>query len=145
MSYAQVAAHNAPPRSEQPRPDPALYNTEPPSHSNIADDMAKVSMVAPGFKDHPATVTSTSIPYESPPCPVSGGVPPFPGSSNKGNNAKRHLHDAEEEAASLWDAAKHQLLRPGVAGGLLGVGTSLPPSLCERVFLRTDAFFSLFC
>lgn len=136
MSYAQVAAHNAPPRSEQPRPDPALLNTEPPSHSNIADDMAKVSMVAPGFKDHPETVTSTSIPYESPPRPVSGGVPPFPGSSNNNSKAKRNLRDAEDEAAGLWNAAKRQLLRPGVAGGLLGVGTPPSfPSLCARAFL----------
>lgn len=35
--------------------------------------------------------------------------------------AKHELDRAEEEGEHLWDVAKEQLLRPGVAGGLVGL------------------------
>ncbi len=36
--------------------------------------------------------------------------------------AKRELDLAEEKGEHMWDIAKEQLLRPGVAGGLMGLG-----------------------
>lgn len=38
--------------------------------------------------------------------------------------AKHDLDRAEEEGEHLWGIAKEQLLRPGVAGGLVGLSTS---------------------
>lgn len=133
MSYAAVAAENAPPLSQQPRPDPALLTTESPSHSAVSDDAVKVNVVAHDFKTHPATVTSTSsVPFEPTPVPISGGVPAHTGplespeerpkGQRAANKAKKYVHDAEEEGSHLWHVAKHHLLRPGVAGGLMGVG-----------------------
>lgn len=39
--------------------------------------------------------------------------------------AKRELDRAEAEGEHLWDVAKEQLLRPGVAGGLIGLSESI--------------------
>lgn len=157
MSYAAVAAHNAPPLSEQPRPNPALLNTEPPSHSAVADDAAKVNLVAPDFKTNPATVTSVKrVPIEPTPVPISGGIPshagrdigpphkPKPQSAT--DKAKKYTHDVEKESLPLWSVAKHHLLRPGVAGGLLGVVnvgllTVASYSLYSKPHLRQDARF----
>ncbi|CCM00392.1 uncharacterized protein FIBRA_02422 [Fibroporia radiculosa] len=134
MSYASVAAHNAPPSSEQvhhrltppwaspdlssqPHADPALLTTEPPSASNIADDAAKVNIVSPDFRAHPATVTSVgNIASDSPPEHPSPGAPRSP----KGN-ARKYLRDAEQEGSYLWNLTKHYLFRPSVAGGVLGL------------------------
>ncbi|EKM54370.1 uncharacterized protein PHACADRAFT_196799 [Phanerochaete carnosa HHB-10118-sp] len=128
MSYASVAAHNAPPPALQPKPDPSLLTTEPPSQDNIADDAAKLNIVAPDFKQHPETTTSTAgVPIQPPPQPVSGGVPPTSSGSQPSREyraadaAKRYVHEAEEESLHLWTVAKQYLLRPGVAGGLLGI------------------------
>ncbi|KAI0815221.1 hypothetical protein BC629DRAFT_1579714 [Irpex lacteus] len=111
MSYASVAAHNAPPPSAQPHPDPALLTTEPPSQDNIADDAAKLNIVSNDFRENPATLTSTADIRED--------------KSSKGkkavDKAKHYAHELEDEGFYLWNLVKHQLLRPGVAGGLLGV------------------------
>ncbi|KAJ7502719.1 hypothetical protein B0H11DRAFT_1986098 [Mycena galericulata] len=45
MSYASVAGTNAPPPSEQPKPDPALLNTTPPTSSEYIDGTKKVNVV----------------------------------------------------------------------------------------------------
>lgn len=74
MSYAAVAAHNAPPPSAQPHPDLALLSTEPPSHDNIADDAAKLNIVSSDFKSNPATLTSVQN--------VSSGTSPVPVNDN---------------------------------------------------------------
>ncbi|KDQ57547.1 hypothetical protein JAAARDRAFT_58152 [Jaapia argillacea MUCL 33604] len=115
MSYAAVAAHDAPPPSLQPQADPALLNTQPPTASNVADDTKKVNLVSPDFKQHPATVTSETIIIE--PDHSSPSVPHH----SKKDKAKKRLHHAEQEGFQLWHVAKEQLLRPGVAGGLVGV------------------------
>lgn len=71
------------------------------------------------------------MPIQPSPQPISGGVPPSTSSSQPSrghraaDTAKRHAHEAEEESLHLWGVAKQYLLRPGVAGGLLGIGTSL--------------------
>ncbi|KAH9911462.1 uncharacterized protein B0H18DRAFT_975722 [Fomitopsis serialis] len=115
MSYASVAAHNAPPPSEQPHPDQALFSTEPPSADNIADDAIKVNVVAPDFRSNPETTTSISGPP-----PVASGAPKSGHHGAKGKG-KRYLHEAEEEGSYLYVRARQYIFQPGVAGGLLGL------------------------
>ena len=43
------------------------------------------------------------------------------GSGSKKDKAKRYAHRAEAEAESAWDYTKSQIMRPGVAGGILGI------------------------
>ncbi|KAH7875178.1 hypothetical protein F5879DRAFT_888432 [Lentinula edodes] len=106
MSYASVAGSNLP--SSQPRPDPALWTTDSPTASIVADDASKVNLVHPDFKEHPATVYSENRP------------PPddTPSPRNKKN---RRLREAEAEGLYLWQITKQYLFRPGVAGGLIGI------------------------
>ncbi|KAH9858872.1 hypothetical protein C2E23DRAFT_800451 [Lenzites betulinus] len=111
MSYASVAAHNAPPLSEQPHPDPGLLTTERPTADNIADDAAKVNIVSSDFKKHPATTTSNQ---DIPPDLPTPGAP-------KASKSRRYLKDVEDEGFYLWNVAKYYILRPSVAGGLLGL------------------------
>ncbi|GBE80965.1 hypothetical protein SCP_0306880 [Sparassis crispa] len=106
MSYASVAAQNAPPPSAQPHPDPALLNTTAPSADNIADDAAKVNLVAPDFTSHPQTLTSLDAPR---PQTVQG--PPSP----------RPTNDVRDSHDDLWQLTKHYLFHPAVAGGSLGL------------------------
>ncbi|KAF7793770.1 hypothetical protein EIP86_004891 [Pleurotus ostreatoroseus] len=121
-SYAAVAAKDAPPEALQPHPDPALLTTEPPSQDNIADDAAKLNIVSPDFKQHPATLTSIQdIPAESTP-PVSH---PHYHKEKAADRARRYAHQVEDEGFYLWNVTKHYLFRPAVAGGLLGVGARL--------------------
>ncbi|KAF9264204.1 hypothetical protein L218DRAFT_926526 [Marasmius fiardii PR-910] len=109
MSYADVASSNLP--ANQPHPDPALLTTESPTTSNVVDDTSKINVVHPVFRENPATVTSETRP------------PPDSERERESAKAKarRHLHDAEEEGFHLWQVAKRYLLRPGVAGGLVGL------------------------
>ncbi|KAK1229174.1 hypothetical protein PQX77_007746 [Marasmius sp. AFHP31] len=109
MSYAAVASSNLPPN--QPQPDPALLNTERPQSDNVADDTSKVNVVHPSFKENPATVTSETRP------------PPDSERERERVKAKarKHIRDAEEEGMYLWQITKRYLLRPGVAGGLMGI------------------------
>lgn len=112
MSYASVAASNAPPQSQQPQPNPALLTTTPPTHAAVADDAAKVNIVGPDFKDHPRTYTSEAkkIIYNdtgSPPSPIPKKEP-------------------ENQCDNVWETTKCYLLQPGVAGGLIGIGDASP-------------------
>ncbi|KAH9485328.1 Eukaryotic translation initiation factor 3 subunit C [Psilocybe cubensis] len=118
-SYASVAAHNAPPPERQPQPDPALLNTESPSHPNLADDTAKLNIVAPDFKQDPHTFTSESnIPVDQEETQNLLNGHDNPTSPRKVNKRKPL---AEEEAEDLWTTVKKYLIRPGVAGGLIGL------------------------
>ena len=113
----------------QPHPDPALLTTEPPTADNIADDAAKVNVVAPDFRSNPETITSIS----GPPPQLPEDAHAHHGRDAKGK-AKQYLHEAEEEGFYLYARAKHYLFRPGVAGGLIGLGTSaVPCTLCVSV------------
>ncbi|KAH7099283.1 hypothetical protein BKA62DRAFT_710530 [Auriculariales sp. MPI-PUGE-AT-0066] len=114
MSYANVAAAHPPPPSLQGKPDPALLNTHP-SHSYTLVDSTneKVVVAPPDFKSHPKTVTSEFVP---PPSTSTSGS-----AASRKDKAKRAYGRAEHEAETLWFRAKNQLLRPGVAGGLLGL------------------------
>jgi hypothetical protein len=63
VSYAQVAAHDAPPLSAQPHPDKSLLYTSPsPTHPTTAPDVDnKVSVVPHDWAAHPTTATSLHI------------------------------------------------------------------------------------
>ncbi|KAF5325879.1 hypothetical protein D9611_000205 [Ephemerocybe angulata] len=123
MSYAAVAAQNAPPPSEQPQPDPGLLTVEEPSGSTTIDTSSKINIVSSQeFKDHPHTDAET-VPTQ--PQVVSGNS----GSGNKRplgedttrDKIKKRKHQAQEEAATLWAQVVDYVVRPQVAGGLLGV------------------------
>ncbi|TFK44618.1 hypothetical protein BDQ12DRAFT_730653 [Crucibulum laeve] len=119
MSYASVAATNAPPPSEQPHADPALLNTTPPTHTNIVDDSSKLNIVGPDFKDDPHTYTS-----EADITVDDDDDIPVPSNSithKKRTKSKKRLQEVEAEGAYIWETAKHYLFRPGVAGGLIGL------------------------
>lgn len=117
MSYANVAA-NYTPSEGQAHADPALLNTERPTASNVADDTAKVGLVAPDFKQHPATETSEFQPK----------TVHISSSQKKGKSPAKRGHrdfnskEAAQEAAHWAAVMKEVVLRPGVASGLVGVG-----------------------
>jgi len=70
------------------------------------------------------------------------------GLDNAEEKAKRGLDYAEEEGEHLWDIAKERLLRPGVAGGLLGlinvglIGTASYAFYTEPSLRRNTRFIS---
>jgi len=118
MSYADVAASGAPPLSEQPKPDPGLLNTErPASDSLVADDAAKVNVVSNDFKQHPITLTSLADPPVTPD-ETDDAEYRF---STGGRKKQRRRSEAVQEAEGVLGWMQEQLLRPGVAGGLIGV------------------------
>jgi hypothetical protein len=45
------------------------------------------------------------------------------------NRARKDIERVEQRSSQLWERLKEQLIRPGVAGGLLGVGTYSQPSM----------------
>lgn len=136
MSYADVAAHNAPPVALQPQPDQGLLTTPADiAHDDVADDAGKVNVVPHDFKENPTTVTSETtdsahIPPPAPPVTVKGPAPVHPSKKEKAKGrfekaegkAKEKFYEAEEEGIYLYHKAKDVVLRPHVAGGLIGVG-----------------------
>lgn len=120
MSYASIASHDAPPPSQQPHPDPNLLNTTRGVADNVADDAAKVNVVAHDFKDNAATYTSQARErldeeYDD----ITGN------NSDKKKlrkKANKRYQEAEAEGEYLWEVTKQYLFRPGVAGGLIGLG-----------------------
>jgi hypothetical protein len=122
MSYASVTSHNAP--ADQPLPDPALLNTTKPTASGIADDTAKVGVVSPNFKQNPATTTSTYKPPRYDEEESDSSPHHRTKKDNKDNKAKakKLAREAEKEAIHWSAVAKELVLRPPVAGGLVGVG-----------------------
>src|SRR5258708_16853014 len=111
MSYAAVAAENAPPLSQQPHPDPALLNTTPPTHSNTVDDTLELNVVGTDIKVHPETSRSEGPKIDE----LSEGYQP-----PKANKPKKGL---EDESRDVWGVTKYYLFRPGIAGGLIGIST----------------------
>ncbi len=41
---------------------------------------------------------------------------------------KKYVRDTEQEGAAMWDDAMERVLRPGVLGGLVGIGMHYPAS-----------------
>ncbi|KAF4598330.1 hypothetical protein AB1N83_001979 [Pleurotus pulmonarius] len=115
MSYAQVAAENAPPLSEQPKPDQALLNTAPSTPvDKIIDDTSKLNVVDRSLKDHPVTTTSKArMDNER----LNG----FPYDDDRKPRKSKRIQEAEAEGAYLWQVTKKYIFRPGVAGGLVGL------------------------
>lgn len=119
-TYASVAASNAPPPSEQPKPDPALLNTSPSTHVVPGDnDTTKVNTVLPDFKNAYDTRASEADhlklePEDSFPSPESR--------FSRSSKGSKRLQEAEAEGLYLWETAKHYLIRPGVGCGILGLG-----------------------
>lgn len=104
MSYAAVAGSNTLPQSQQPHPDPALFETGT-SHStppSIPDDTKKVNVVPSDFKSHPATVTSEQhIPMDD---DNSNTFPP-PIKKNKKN---KRVQEVEAEGLYLWEVSRNR-------------------------------------
>jgi len=120
MSYANVTAHNAPPLSRQPHPDPALLNTKRGPVDNAPDvDGPKVVVVPSNFKEHPVTETSRTV------LPTHDEDDHHENGSHKRkarkDKAKAALHDAEAEGLQVWNHAKRVLFQPAFAGGLLSI------------------------
>jgi len=119
MSYASVANHNAPPPSQQPHPNPNLLNTDPPVADRVANDAAKVNVVAHDFKEHAATYTSEAgraIDAE-----YDELTSDHPDKKQFKKKARKHYEEAEAEGEYLWEVTRQYLFRPGVAGGLVGL------------------------
>ncbi len=108
-SYASAAKRAVDDNHPDPLPDIGLLNTTPSSANPVVDDTAKVNLVPSDFKSNPITATSANAP------PPDSDL-----SSNKRSN--RHLREVKQEGYYLWDVAKDYLLRPGVAGGIIGIG-----------------------
>jgi len=100
--------------------DPALLNTTPPTKAPV-DDSLKVAMAPSDFKQNPHTTTSETFIVEQ----DSAGEETKENVKRKGRVAKARgkqaLGEAERETAYYWEVTKEQLLRPGVAGGLMGI------------------------
>lgn len=120
MSYASVAAHNAPSPQDQPRPDPSLLTTDQPTGSTIIDGTSKLNVVSSSdFKENPHTDAEFIQPDsegDGLPKTGKGGKRPTP----SGN--KKRKQQAREKAMSLWEHLSDCIVRPQVAGGLLGIG-----------------------
>jgi hypothetical protein len=115
------------PNFVQPQPDPALLNTSQPEASGVADDTAKVNVVAQSFRESPRTYTSEANRFPDEQDDTSE-------SDSEGRRKDRRLREVKAEGAYLWAALKRYLLRPETAGGCLG--------LCEH-FLTPTAFLLL--
>jgi hypothetical protein len=131
----------------QPHADPALLYTAEDAAADaeevhaVTDDAAKVNLVPADFKVHPETVTSTAPvieQYPTPPPPKTTTAAPTKTekveakaekAESKAKDTLRSLedktqhalHEAEEEGLYLWKLFRENILRPGVAGGLIGV------------------------
>lgn len=116
MSYASVAAHNACPSSEQPRPDPALLTTERSSASNVIDNTSKVNVVSSDSKENPATCTSDICVPED----IDDDLGD-PGRKAVRSKRNRHLQEAQAEGIFLWKITKNYLFRPRVAGSIISL------------------------
>ncbi|KAK0485675.1 hypothetical protein IW261DRAFT_1451495 [Armillaria novae-zelandiae] len=108
-SYASAAKRAVDDNHSNPLPDTGLLNTAPSSANPVVDDTTKVNLVPSDFKSNPITATSASAP------PPDSDLP----SNKKPDN--RHLREVKQEGYYLWDIAKDYLLRPGVAGGIIGI------------------------
>lgn len=108
-SYASAAKRAVDDNHPDPLPDTGLLNTTPSSANPVVDDTAKVNLVPSDFKSNPITATSASAP------------PPDSDSSSNHKPSNRRLREVKQEGHYLWDVAKDYLLRPGVAGGIIGI------------------------
>jgi len=132
MSYASVTAHNAPPLDQQPHPDTALLNTTPPTAAAVANDTSKVNLVPPDFRENPQTTTSEAeiLPQNVVTLKTTRDDRQETNHLDKhtGMNhheVKRPVQEGKARTNGLCGSVVEYLVRPGVAGGLLGLGVSL--------------------
>jgi len=158
MSYAAVTKENREPLSQQPHPDTGLLNTEPPAEGEVQlpdGDSTKVTVAPSDWKEHPKSVAEDLREQKAAAQSAMSDNLNAATSGNTNGSAKRkerkertqeRLDEYEEEGKDLWARAKHTILQPGVAGGLLGVvnlgllGT-VSYKLYTEPHLRTDQRF----
>jgi len=105
------------PHTFQPHPDPALLTTERSPSSNVIDDTSKVNVIS--RDEDPSTCASdVYIPEDT----KSEFISTNRTDSERKGKGSRHLQEARAEGSYLWDVTRHYLLRPGAAGGLVGLG-----------------------
>lgn len=78
-----------------------------------------MNLVSPVYKSHPAKSSSQAhADYDD------DNDDAFTSSNNpkKRKRANKRLEEVEAEGLYLWEVTKYYLLRPGVAGGLVGLG-----------------------
>ncbi|CAG7855194.1 SubName: Full=Related to 40S ribosomal protein S18-Coprinopsis cinerea {ECO:0000313/EMBL:CCA74180.1} [Serendipita indica DSM 11827] len=122
MSYAAVAAHNAPPPSQQPHPDLGLLNTARPTDQVIPDvDTGKVNVVSHDFKQHPVTDTTLHVEHSSSSEDEGHTPDTHKRKSRKDKQRKRKARHAERKFEGWIDWTKDKLFQPAVAGGFFAV------------------------
>jgi hypothetical protein len=105
----------------QPHADPSLLNTQPSSVDNIADDGAKVNVVSADFKSNPATYTSEArMTFDDKYDDLAADH--HDGKNKQKKKAQKAYREVEVEGEYIWEVIKQYLFRPGVAGGLIGLG-----------------------
>ncbi|KAH9061377.1 hypothetical protein EDB87DRAFT_1611506 [Lactarius vividus] len=100
--YAKVAAKNVPPYEQQPHPDAALLNTPSLLGGAPFDDTAKANVV------HRDSEFSTKLTSDA----ASGLSPP---------REEKEDNLSEAQIPRSWEKVKDIVLRPSVAGGLVGI------------------------
>jgi hypothetical protein len=91
----------------QPHPDPALLTTPSLVGGEPFDETAKVNVVQRDTE--PLTKSTSDAPTGTGPSPP------------RGERGDKH---SEDQTPRRWDMVKDIVLRPSVAGGLVGVGMS---------------------
>ncbi|KAG8905894.1 hypothetical protein FRB99_008035 [Tulasnella sp. 403] len=118
-TYADITARNA--SGPQPRPDPALLNTQR-SDTSLPDVDHKVTIVPTNYDEHPMTETSVNAPPTDAERQQTGGYDKAKRqTTRRKDEAKKHLREAEQEGLQLWAEAKERLLRPATLGGIVGL------------------------
>ncbi|KAI0253974.1 hypothetical protein BJV78DRAFT_1097026, partial [Lactifluus subvellereus] len=106
-SYANIAAKNAPPPEQQPYPDPALLTTPSSLGGATPDGVSKITVVPPRSREPSTTTTSDRAGR--------------PSESTSEDSTRRR---PEAQTSRRWEKVKDIILRPSVAGGLVGIGRS---------------------
>ena len=107
MLFTLLVAHLHFVTTMQPHPDPALLTTPSLVGDEPFDEIAKVNVV---HRDsEPLTKSTSDAPTGTGPSPPRGG---------------REDKHSETQTPRRWDTVKDVVLRPSVAGGLVGVGMS---------------------
>ena len=104
--FPLLITHHSQPR--QPQPDTALLNTTPPtapSIDKVDDTINKVNLATPKHVD------------------ADDGDGGDTDRHSRKKRGHRHLREVEAEGLYLWEVTKYYLFQPGVAGGLVGLGT----------------------
>ena len=98
-------------------------NTTPPSSTNVADDSSKVGVVAPDFKERPATETSVQEVFPERDDTYDNFNDSTSSDPLKRKRRKTHraVDEVKAEGAYIWDTISKYVFRPGVAGGLVGI------------------------